>query len=379
MKITKTLALAAAIMMLAVSPAMAQKDAGTYFTGPYEVDPSWPQNPCGAGYQIGSVGGIFAETPDRVFVFARGCLPEMTDGSWGGPISLVPSRNASGYDLSREDPDRHPKWTHVLYVLDRNGKLVENWDQHNAMFVRPHRVRVNPYDPDRHVWVVDDGAHQVTKFTNDGKEIALQIGEFRKPGDDASHFGRPTDIAWLPDGTFFVSDGYTNTRVVKFDKDGEFILTWGQKGDNSGTETRPGYMNTVHGIAIDDNRRVYVIDRTNNRIQIFDENGKFLEDWRGIKRPYYIYMSEDQHLWISDAVTQKFLKFDLDGNLLYQWGSFGSFPGGNWGVHQFSADSEGNLYTADVHVGRIQKYRPKPGADPDHLVGKERPVSGTSN
>ena len=292
MKSTKSLALAATIMMLAVSPAMAQKDAGAYFTGPYEVDPSWPQNPCGAGYQIGSVGGIFAETPDRVFVFARGCLPEMTDRSWGGPISLVPSRNASGYDLSREEPDRHPKWTHVLYVLDRNGKLVENWDQHNAMFVRPHRVRINPYDPDRHVWVVDDGAHQVTKFTNDGKEIALQIGEFRKPGDDESHFGRPTDIAWLPDGTFFVSDGYTNTRVVKFDKDGEFILTWGQKGDNSGTETRPGYMNTVHGIAIDDNRRVYVIDRTNNRIQIFDENGKFLEDWRGIKRPYYIYMSE---------------------------------------------------------------------------------------
>jgi DNA-binding beta-propeller fold protein YncE len=326
------------------------------------------------------VGGVFAETPDRVFIFARGCLPELTDGSFGEAVSIIPSRNASGYDLSRSEPERHPKWSHVLYTVDRNGKLVENWDQYNDMFVRPHRVKINPYDPERHVWTIDDGAEQVTKFTHDGKQVVLQLGEFKVRGSDASHFGRPTDIAWLPDGTFFVSDGYVNTRVAKFDKDGEFILDWGKKGDNSGTETRPYYMNTVHGIAIDDNRRVYVIDRTNNRIQIFDENGKFIEDWRGIKRPYYIYMSADQHLWVSDAVTQKFLKMDLaTGKVLYDWGSFGSFPGGNWGVHQFSVDSEGNFYTADVHVGRVQKYRPKPGADPSHLVGQWRPLSGSAS
>ena len=371
------LAIAAFFALAVASSALAQKTPGSYYTGPYELDPNWPQNPCGDGLQIGSVGGIFAETPDRVFVFARGCLPKMTDRSWGRPISIVPSRNASGYDLSRDDPERHPKWTHVLYVLDRNGKLVENWDQHNGMFVRPHRVKINPYDPERHVWVVDDGAHQVTKFSHDGKEVVMQLGEFRKPGNDETHFGRPTDIAWLPDGTFFVSDGYTNTRVVKFDKDGKFLMTWGEKGNN-GTETRPYYMNTVHGIAIDDNRKVYVIDRSNNRIQIFDENGKYIEDWSGIKRPYYIYMSADQHLWVSDAVTQKFLKFDLNtAQVLYDWGSFGAFPGGNWGTHQFSVDSENNFYTADVHVGRVQKYVPKPGANPAHLVGKPRQLSGS--
>ena len=371
-----SLALVTFFLFFLAMPLMSQEKGGGNETGPYEVVPNWPQNPCGEGYQIGSASGIFVESPDRIFIFARGCLPELTDGSFGEYQSMVPSRNASGYDLSRDDEARHPVWNYVLYIVDRDGKLVENWDQHNKMFVRPHRVKINPYDPERHVWIVDDGAEQVTKFTRDGKKVVMQLGEFRTRGNDESHFGRPTDVAWLPDGTFFVSDGYVNTRVVKFDKDGNFLMTWGEKG-NAPNETRPSYMNTVHGIAIDNNRRVYVADRANSRIQVFDENGKYLDEWGDIKRPYYIYMSEDQHLWISDGRTQKFLKFNLDGKLLYDWGTFGAFPGGNWGVHQFSADSEGNLYTADVHVGRVQKYRPKAGADPAHLVGPWRKLSGS--
>jgi peptidylamidoglycolate lyase len=199
----------------------------------------------------------------------------------------------------------------------------------------------------------------------------MTLGEFKVPGNDEKHFGRPTDIAWLPDGTFFVSDGYVNTRVVKFDRDGKFLMAWGQpSGDARGSDTRPGYFNTVHGIAIDDQRRVYVDDRGNNRIQIFDENGKYIEEWRDILNPYYIYMSDDQHLWVSGGTTQKILKYDLTGKLLYSWGSFGTWPGGFWGVHQFSVDSENNFYTADVHIGRLQKFRPKPGANPLQLVGQ---------
>ena len=114
--------------------------------------------------------------------------------------------------------------------------------------MRPHRVLINPYDPEKHVWLVDDGAHSIYKFTNDGKKLVMTLGEFKVPGNDEKHFDRPTEIAWLPDGTFFVSDGYVNTRVVKFDKDGKFLMTWGQKG-NEPNETRPGYMNTVHAIA----------------------------------------------------------------------------------------------------------------------------------
>lgn len=354
---------------------LAQEKGGGDETGPYELVPGWPDNICGPGYQFGSTAGIFAQSPDRVFVFMRGCLPALTDGSWGGPQSLVPSRNASGYDLSAKDPARHPRWDHIVNVFNRDGKLLESWEQHNKLFVRPHRVLISPYDPEKHVWLVDDGAHMIYKFTNDGKRLVMSLGEFRVPGNDERHFARPTDIAWLPDGTFFVADGYTNTRVVKFDKNGKYLMSWGQRG-NPPNETRPGYMNTVHAIVVDAKRRVYVSDRANSRIQVFDEHGKFLDAWPNIKRPYALLLSRDQHLWISDGITQKFLKFDLTGKLLYSWGTFGAFPGGFWGVHQFHVDSEGSLYTADVHVGRPQKFRPKKGADPAKLIGG--PMAATS-
>ena len=345
-----------------------QPKGGGEETGAYDIVPGWPANYCGPGFVIGATGGIWAESPDRVIVFSRGCLPEIKDDR-GPAENFIPLRNAANFDLSQTDPSRHPRWDHIVNIVDRNGRLVESWEQHNKLFVRPHRVVINPYDPERHVWLIDDGAHAIYKFTRDGKTLVMQLGEFKMPGNDDRHFARPTDIAWLPDGTFFVSDGYTNTRAVKFDKNGKFLMTWGREGTPP-NETRPGYMNTVHAIAVDKNRRVYISDRANSRIQVFDENGRFLDAWPNVRRPYAVHMSEDQHLWVSDGTTQKFLKFDLTGRLLYSWGTFGSFPGGFWGVHQFSVDRENNLYTADVHVGRPQKFRPKPGANPAQIIGQ---------
>jgi 6-bladed beta-propeller len=348
-----------------------QEKGGGDETGPYDLVANWPENYCGAGHVIGSTAGIWAERPDKVFIFARGCLPVLKPegGGGGGGGNFIPSRNASGYDLSQKDPARHPRWDHIVNIVNREGKLIESWEQHNKLFVRPHRVLISPYDPERHIWLVDDGAHMVYKFTNDGKKLVMSLGEFKVPGNDEKHFGRPTDVAWLPDGTFFVSDGYTNTRVVKFDKNGKFLMTWGQRG-NEPNETRPGYMNTVHAIVIDKNRRIYISDRANSRVQVFDENGKFLDAWPNMRRPYSLLLTEDQHLWAADGITQKFTKFDLNGKLLYSWGTFGAFPGGFWGVHQFHVDQENNLYTADVHVGRPQKFRPKQGADRAKLVGQ---------
>ncbi|MGH9145525.1 MAG: peptidyl-alpha-hydroxyglycine alpha-amidating lyase family protein [Vicinamibacterales bacterium] len=365
-----TLAAMAALALLTVGglAQAPQEKGGGDETGPYDVVVGWPQNYCGPGYVIGSTAGIWAETPDRVIIFSRGCLPEQKDDR-GAAESFIPARNASGYDLSQKDPARHPRWDHIVNIVDRNGKLIESWEQHNKLFVRPHRVLVNPYDPERHIWLVDDGAHAIYKFTRDGKKLVMTVGTPMQSGNDPTHFARPTDIAWLPDGTFFVSDGYVNTRVVKFDPNGKFLLTWGQAGTPP-NEKRPNYMNTVHAIAIDKNRRVYVADRANSRMQIFDESGKFLEIWPNVRRPYSIMLTEDQHLWIADGTTQKFTKFDLTGKLLYSWGTFAAFPGGFWGVHQFHTDSEGNLYTADVHVGRPQKFRPKKGANPANLVGR---------
>ena len=357
---------------------MSQGKGGGDETGPYDLVANWPQNFCGDGFQPGSTAGVWAESPDRVILFTRGCLPVLKTKGGGGPQGqFIPERNASGYDLSQKDPTRHPRWDHVITFVDRNGKMIESWEQHNKLFVRPHRVLVNPYDPQRHIWFVDDGAHAIYKFTRDGK-LVQTIGTPMTPGNDEKTFARPTDIAWLPDGTFFVSDGYVNTRVVKFDKDGKFLMTWGERGTPP-NETRPGYMNTVHAIAIDKNRRIYVSDRSNSRVQVFDENGKFLDAWPNVRRPYSFLLTEDQHLWVADGITQKFTKFDLNGKLLYSWGTFGAFPGGFWGVHQFHTDSEGHLYTADVHVGRAQKFRPKKGADPTHIIGRYFPSPTGTN
>jgi DNA-binding beta-propeller fold protein YncE len=264
----------------------------------------------------------------------------------------------------RAGQDEQPRWEHCLIVVNRDGKLLEAWTQHDKLFTRPHKVKINPYDPQKHVWLVEDGSHQIFKFTNDGK-LVQSWGESRVPGNDERHFNRPTDIAWLPDGTFFVSDGYTNTRVLKFDKDGKFLMTWGTRG------TGPGQFNTPHSIAVGRDRRVYVADRSNHRIQIFDENGKYLDEWPNMPLAYTIHMTDDNHLWVGDGWMHKILKYDLNGQLLDYWGTFGNFPGGIWGPHQMSVDQEGNLYIAQVYNSRPSKFRPRPGANPARIMGRE--------
>jgi peptidylamidoglycolate lyase len=366
-------AVAALVFAVSVAALLAQgQKGGGDITGPYDLVTGWPQNWCGPGYIIGSTAGIWAESPDRVLIFARGCLPELKE-----PGDVVPTRNASGYDLSQKDPARHPRWDHILNVVDRNGRLIESWEQHNKLFKRPHRIIVSPYDPQRHVWLVDDGQHALFKFTRDGKQLVQTIGTVGVPGNDETHFARPTDIAFLPDGTFFVCDGYINTRVVKFDRNGKYVTSWGMKG-NPPNETRPYYMNTVHAIVADKQGRLYVSDRANHRIQIFDQNGKFLEAWPNVPLPYSLLMTSDQYLWSASGQTQKFTKYDLSGKLLSSFGTFGAFPGGFWGVHQFHVDTEGNLYTADVHVGRPQKLRPRAGVDRAALIGRPAVQVGTN-
>lgn len=207
------------------------------------------------------------------------------------------------------------------------------------------------------------------KFTNDGKSLVMTLGERLVPGNDSSHFGRPTDVAWLPDGSFFIADGYINSRVVKVDKDGKFLMSWGTRGSAPGEFTP-----SVHSVAIDNERRLYVADRGNSRIQVFDENGKFLDQWPNIRDPWHIHVATDQSIWVVDGQTNKMLKFDRSGRLLHSWGTYGQFPGAIWGVHQFTVDQEGNLYTAEAFNGRAQKFRPKRGADPGKVIAPERPL-----
>jgi hypothetical protein len=359
-KLSLMLAAVIAWGVLSVPALPQQKKGGEEESGPYEVDLKFPQPIAQTGYVWGSQGGVFAESPNRIYLLSRGelKLPEKLPNNFNGFYGSIgsASRSESAPDAMRN----------CIVVVDGTGKMIESWTQWDHLFEGgrgPHTVKISPYDSQRRVWVVDDMRQQIFVFSNDGKELLMSLGVAGVAGEDDKHFGRPTDIAWLPDGTFFVSDGYTNTRVVKFDKNGKYLTAWGTKG------TDPGQFRTPHSIAVGKDRHVYVADRANQRIQVFDENGKFLDQWPDIRSAYHIFMTADQHLWIADGVTDKFLKYDLNGKLLYSWGTHGTFPGAFWAVHQFSVDSDGNLYAAETFGGRTQKFRPKPGADPSQLIG----------
>ena len=362
--------------------------------GQYSVVPNWPKPlPDFEGkWTWGAIQGIFAESSNKVFILQRGELPALKrppntpipqfGPTLSFPVMLAPFRNASQGPVGSPPNENSEKgvlkegvdyrWRNILVVVDRNGNLIEAWNQWDSLFKRPHAVFISPYDPEKHVWVVDDTRQAIFEFTNDGKKLVLTIGTPNEPGNDDKHYGRPTFLAWLPDGTMFLTDGYINTRVVKFDKDGKYLMAWGQKGIN-GNETRPSYFNTVHGLAIDPvERHVYVSDRGNRRVQVFDENGKFLDLWWVGHPPsqiYQLYMGTDRTLWGADAGTNKMVQWDRSGKYLYSWGFLDESGGGLWCPHGLSVDEQGNLYTADVCRGAAQKFQPKPGANQAKMLG----------
>ena len=384
--------------------------------GPYDVVADWPKDistlPGNEKWTWGSGEGIFAESPNRVFILQRGELPVLPRAGRGSnpyasvndmlskiaPGAALPLmglvRNATGASPPQTldgpdgkalnyDTDGSGKngvdfnWENCLVVADANGNIIERWTQYDKDYRRPHSVFISPYDPQKNVWVVDDYRHAIFKYTNDGKTKLLTIGTPNEHASDDKHFFRPTFMAWQPDGSFYVADGYANTRVVKFDKDGKYIKAWGEKGTNEGQgaklETRPNYFNNVHGVTIDpQNKEVYVNDRGNRRIQIFDENGTFKRTW-SIEAPaniHFVHIGQDRQLTVFNNSTQHLAKFTLDGHLITQWGGLGDYPGALWGPHGISVDQEGNLYLASVSYAKPQKFKPRPGANPNFLVGK---------
>ena len=375
--------------------------------GAYDVA-DWPKPltelPGHGDWTWGAGQGVFAESPDRVFVLQRGELPTIHDRpetvtvspSITFPIGRLPIRDATtasppgrlfmadgttpGDDSDKGTDGVEYRWEHIVTVFNAQGDLIEDWTQWDSMFRRPHAVYISPYDPEKNIWVVDDYRHSVFKFSNDGQQLLQTIGEPNVPGDDDSHFYRPTFMAWLPDGTFYVADGYTNTRVVKFDKDGNFLMAFGERGTAAGQggspESRPGYFNNVHGVAVDpDTRRVFVNDRANGRVQVFDENGTYLDEWSFGDRPpadiHLFIIPSDRNLWAFDRGSSKILKYNLDGEFQYSWGTWGDFPGAFWGVHGMAVDSAGNFYTAAVDSGGAQKFTPRAGANPAFLLGAQ--------
>ncbi len=342
-------------------PATMQQKGGEEETGPYDIVQNWPQQWAGPGYIWGSQPGVFAESPNRIFIASRGelklpsPLPRGFTNEWGS--------------LGERATTPKAEMRNCILVVDGQGKLIESWTQWDKLFIvaagtggGPHKIKISPYDPQRHVWVVNDSRHVIYKFTNDGKQLVQTLGETDVPGDDQTHFGLPQDLAFLPDGSMLIADGLRNTRIVKLDRNGTFVSQWGTKGNG------PGQFSGIHGIDADRNGRVYVADRGNNRIQIFDAKGTHLDTWPNLRFPNHVVAAPDGSVWVADGTNARLLHYDANGKLLYFWGTYGVYPGAIWELHQFSVDTEGNLYTADSFGGRTQKYTPRAGAERSRLV-----------
>ncbi len=357
MKRITCISLAAALA--ASTPVLAQEKGGLDLTGPYDVVVGWFKPGINGWNQ--RVVSVNAEDPNRVFVGAV----DRNDTREGHPLLAADGTLMKEKTTVVRDNNFFDKGdVNNLLVLNADGKVIENWSQWNSEISIAHHIIIDPYDPQRAVWVVDRFNHRLLKFSNDGKQLLLKIGERAVPGNDQGHFHDPASLAVMPDGSIYVADGYTNSRVVKFDKDGKYVMSWGTKG------TGPSQFSLVHSVAVDANR-VYVADRNNDRIQIFDHSGKFLDQWPGTARVTRAIMTESNRLCVSATTYGRFACYDLNGKLVSQWGTLGTAPGVSDNAHQIDVDNAGNFYVADANNNRVQKFVPKKGANKDQLIGRE--------
>jgi DNA-binding beta-propeller fold protein YncE len=255
-----------------------------------------------------------------------------------------------------------------LFEFDAKGNFVREIGKDLYGFSFAHVVRIDKND---NIWCVDEGANMVIELDPQGRVImlfgrkpeAVEGGAPPPPNVTPpppppafatfAHrlFNRPTDVAWDPAGNSFVADGYGNSRVVKFDKDGNWVKEWGQRG------TAPGEFHTPHSIATDAKGNVYVGDRENNRIQVFDGEGNFLKEWTTVGPPWAICITpgSKQVLYTSDSTAGRIYKLDLDGNILGEFGKNGKLLGQFGWVHEISCPAENTLFVAELLNWRIQK------------------------
>jgi DNA-binding beta-propeller fold protein YncE len=202
-------------------------------------------------------------------------------------------------------------------------------------------------DKEGNVWVADNVGNQVFKLDPNGK-VLMTLGKkgVAGPGDD--EFDAPTDIAFGANGTFFVSDGHTgggadfgNARIMKFDKNGKFLLSWGKKGMD------PGEFDVPHALATDNEGRVYVGDRQNNRVQVFDQNGKFIRQWFQFGRPSGIFIDKHDMIYVSDSESR-------DGRSNTGRGTVGAFGYG------FDAGTARGIRIGSVKDGKVKYFIPNP-------------------
>ena len=200
-----------------------------------------------------------------------------------------------------------------------------------------HSIRV---DPDGNIWAVDAPGQVLYKMNQQGKVI-LQLGQKGVAGMGPNTFNLPTDVAFAPNGDLYVSDGYANPRVVKYTREGKYLLEFGKRG------TGPGEFGLPHNVVVDAQGRVYVTDRDNQRVEVFDSTGKFLRQWKTYGGVSTLFLTKDQHIWVGGVLQ------DLDGKVLGRL----PFPegGGGGGGHGTVVTDTGDVYIAQLS-GIVQKF-----------------------
>ena len=289
----------------------------------YRAEPDWPQLP--AGWNFRETPGIAADAAGHVYVIHRG--------------------------------------DHPIMEFDARGKFVRAFG--DGLFERPHAIRI---DPEGNIWAVDDMGHLVVKFDRGGR-VRMVLGRFKTSSEvksglaepnmlhgsrgirdnDVPRFNRPTDIAFAPSGDFYVTDGYGNSRIVKFSKDGRVLKIWGQRGSG------PGEFHTPHAAAVDRQGNVYVADRENYRIQIFDADGNFQREWTHVGAPWGLDWTREGHLLVADGYNNRVLELAADGKVLGAFGAPGRLPGQFSYLHHLASGPGGSIYTAEILNWRPQK------------------------
>ncbi len=338
-------------------PAVSLLGAHNDLPNPFRAGVHWGQLP--AGRKWGSTASVYAG-PDGKTIWAV----ERCGASGAGGTTCLDSPL---------DP---------VLQFDTSGKLLQSFGK--GLIVSPHKLSV---DKDGNVWLADNGSatgkgQQVLKFSSEGK-LLMKIGKPGVSGPGVDEFDAPTDVAIAPNGDIFVADGHSgggtasgNARIMKFDKNGKFIKTWGRKGMG------PGEFDVVHTLVFDSRGRLFVGDRQNNRIQIFDQDGKFIAQWFQFGRPSGMYIDKNDVLYVADsesrdgrtntgqfALPQTGYGFNLgiqrgvrigsarDGSIKYFIPDPCPYPyaSGSSMAEGVTVDAESNVYGADF-LGTIRKF-----------------------
>jgi peptidylamidoglycolate lyase len=299
---------ASAIVCLVFSSVLAAADLQSGPPLPHRLVADWVKLP--AGWNLGECSGVDVDRDDNVWVFNRG--------------------------------------PHTVIQFDSSGKFLKEWQ--DVPIVSAHGLRV---DPEGNVWLVDVKGHAVVKCNREGRVLMVIATAGHQPGDNDSKyaFNQPTSVAFLSSGDFLVSDGYVNSRVVRFNRAGEFVAYWGHKG------TGDGEFNLVHDVCVDSRGRIYVADRSNSRVQIFDASGKFLGKWTDVGSPWGLYyVARENAIYMADGVNNRVVKLNLEGQVTGVLGGFGKAPGKFDFAHHLAVDSTGAIYVAEIKNWRVQKF-----------------------